>query len=85
MSSTADTFVVVFVCNSCQLVYFSRLKKFDPDNDDESLSNLETQCDDKDDLQLLHSSSLPVGSVEFMECGMNDIVKFCRTLLVAGA
>lgn len=80
MSSTADkptcgssrAFLVLFVCDSCQLVDFLRLKKFDPDNDDESLSNLETQCDDKDDLQLLHSSSLPAGSVEYMECGMND-------------
>uniref|UniRef100_A0A3B5MH07 Calcineurin-binding protein cabin-1 n=1 Tax=Xiphophorus couchianus TaxID=32473 RepID=A0A3B5MH07_9TELE len=34
----------------------SRLKKFDPDNDDESLGNLETQCDGKDDS--LHRNSL---------------------------
>lgn len=75
---------MLFVCDSCPLVYFFRLKKFDPDNDDESLSNLETQCDDKDDLQLLHSSSLPAGSVEYMESGMNNSVKFYRTPLVAG-
>lgn len=52
--------------------FFFRLKKFDPDNDDESLSNLETQCDEKDDLQLLHGSSLPTGSVDYMESGMNS-------------
>uniref|UniRef100_H3C9K0 Calcineurin-binding protein cabin-1 n=1 Tax=Tetraodon nigroviridis TaxID=99883 RepID=H3C9K0_TETNG len=54
----------------------SRLKKFDLDNDDESLSNLETQCDDKDDLQLLHSSSLPAGPVEYMECEQQDVHSF---------
>lgn len=71
------------VCDSGQLVYFSRLKKFDLDNDDESLSNLETQCDDKDDLQLLHSSSLPAGPVEYMECGMNDseVLQLCWLLV----
>lgn len=45
-----------------------RLKKFDPDNDDESLSNLETQCDRKEDMQPLHGSCLPV--VEYIESGM---------------
>ncbi|CAG02525.1 unnamed protein product, partial [Tetraodon nigroviridis] len=61
----------------------SRLKKFDLDNDDESLSNLETQCDDKDDLQLLHSSSLPAGPVEYMECGRNDseVLQLCWLLV----
>ncbi|XP_056890296.1 calcineurin-binding protein cabin-1 isoform X5 [Takifugu flavidus] len=54
----------------------SRLKKFDPDNDDESLSNLETQCDDKDDLQLLHGSSLPTGSVDYMESEQQDVHNF---------
>lgn len=47
-----------------------RLKKFDPDNDDESLSNMETQCDGKEDMQTLHGSCLPVDSVEYMESGM---------------
>lgn len=54
------------------LVYRSRLKKFDPDNDDESLSNLETQCDDKDELQLHRGSSPPTGSVEYMESGVKE-------------
>lgn len=47
----------------------SRLKKFDPD-DDESLSNLGTQCEGKEDIQPLHGSCLPVDSVEYMESGM---------------
>lgn len=59
-------------CDSLCADLFCRLKKFDPDNDDESLSNLETQCDDKDDLQLLHGSSLPTGSVDYMESGMSS-------------
>lgn len=68
MNSSVEAFLhlLLFVCD------FFRLKKFDPDNDDESLSNLETQCDDKDDLQLLHSSAAPTGPVEYMECGMKD-------------
>uniref|UniRef100_A0A673CJB0 Calcineurin-binding protein cabin-1 n=1 Tax=Sphaeramia orbicularis TaxID=375764 RepID=A0A673CJB0_9TELE len=37
----------------------SRLKKFDPD-DDESLSNLETQCDGKEDIHPLHGGCLDV-------------------------
>lgn len=70
------------------LIFFFRLKKFYPDNDDESLSNLETQCDDKDDLQLLHGSSLPTGSVDYMESGMNSC-EICEipqnaALLIAG-
>lgn len=64
------TFVVL--CDTFFFLLVFRLKKFDPDNDDESLSNLEPQCDDKDDLQLLHGSSLPAGSVEYMESGMKD-------------
>ncbi|XP_038560591.1 calcineurin-binding protein cabin-1 isoform X2 [Micropterus salmoides] len=54
----------------------SRLKKFDPDNDDESLSNLETQCDGKDNVQPLHGSCLPVDSVEFMESEQQDVHNF---------
>lgn len=47
-----------------------RLKNFDPDNDDESLSNLETQCDGKEELQPLHGAGLlPAGSLEYMESG----------------
>lgn len=46
-----------------------RLKKFDPDNDDESLSNLETHREGKEDNQPLHGSCLPVDSVKFMETG----------------
>lgn len=47
-----------------------RLKKFDPDNDDESLSNLEAQCDVKEEMQPLHGSCLPADSIENMESGM---------------
>ncbi|KAM9858179.1 calcineurin-binding protein cabin-1 [Aulostomus maculatus] len=54
----------------------SRLKKFDPDNDDESLSNLETQCDGKEDIQPLHGSCLPVDSVEYMESEQQDVHNF---------
>uniref|UniRef100_A0A669F7J6 Calcineurin-binding protein cabin-1 n=1 Tax=Oreochromis niloticus TaxID=8128 RepID=A0A669F7J6_ORENI len=54
----------------------SRLKKFDPDNDDESLSNLETQCDGKDDIQPLHGSCLPVDSVEYMKSEQQDVHNF---------
>lgn len=47
-----------------------RLKNFDPDNDDESLSNLETQCDGKEELQPLHEGALlPADSMEYMESG----------------
>lgn len=47
-----------------------RLKNFDPDNDDESLSNLETPCDGKEELQPLHGAGLlPAGSLEYMESG----------------
>lgn len=56
-----------------QLLCF-RLKKFDPDNDDESLSNLEPQCDGKEDMLPLHGSCLPVDSVEYMESGMCRVV-----------
>ncbi|XP_056232219.1 calcineurin-binding protein cabin-1 isoform X2 [Seriola aureovittata] len=54
----------------------SRLKKFDPDNDEESLSNLETQCDGKEDIQPLHGSCLPVDSVEYMESEQQDVHKY---------
>lgn len=47
----------------------SRLRKFDPD-DDESLSNMETQCEGKEDMQPLHGGCLPVDSFEYMKSGM---------------
>lgn len=47
----------------------SRLRKFDPD-DDESLSNLDAQCEAKEDIQPLHGNCLPVDSVEYMLSGM---------------
>lgn len=47
-----------------------RLKNFDPDNDDESLSNLEAQCDRKEEVQPLHGAELlPADSLEYMESG----------------
>uniref|UniRef100_A0A3Q3LVI3 Calcineurin-binding protein cabin-1 n=1 Tax=Labrus bergylta TaxID=56723 RepID=A0A3Q3LVI3_9LABR len=54
----------------------SRLRKFDPDNDEESLSNLETQCDRKEDLQPLHGSGVPVDSVVYMESEQTDVHNF---------
>ncbi|XP_028312506.1 calcineurin-binding protein cabin-1 isoform X2 [Gouania willdenowi] len=54
----------------------SRLRKFDPDNDDESMSNLETQCDGKEDVQTLNGSSLPLDSVENMESEQKDVHGF---------
>eukprot|EP00064_Thunnus_orientalis_P009324 superscaffoldBa00001176_g9347 len=54
----------------------SRLKKFDPDNDDESLSNLESQCNGKEDIQPLHGSCLPVDAVEYMESEQQDVHNF---------
>ncbi|KAM7416326.1 hypothetical protein PAMA_018408 [Pampus argenteus] len=54
----------------------SRLKKFDPDNDDESLSNLETQCNGKEDIKPLHGSCLPVDMVEYMESEQQDVHNF---------
>uniref|UniRef100_A0A8D3DRW8 Calcineurin-binding protein cabin-1 n=1 Tax=Scophthalmus maximus TaxID=52904 RepID=A0A8D3DRW8_SCOMX len=60
----------------------SRLKKFDPDNDDESLSNLETQCDGKEDIQPLHGSCFPVDSIEYMESGMQCIQQDVHNFLL---
>ncbi|KAM7018529.1 calcineurin-binding protein cabin-1 isoform 2-T3 [Tautogolabrus adspersus] len=54
----------------------SRLRKFDPDNDEESLSNLDTQCDRKEDLQPLHGSGVPVDSVVYMESEQTDVHNF---------
>uniref|UniRef100_A0A3B3UC71 Calcineurin-binding protein cabin-1 n=1 Tax=Poecilia latipinna TaxID=48699 RepID=A0A3B3UC71_9TELE len=60
----------------------SRLKKFDPDNDDESLGNLETQCDGKDDVQPVHC--LPADSVELMESEQQDVHSFLLNNLSNG-
>uniref|UniRef100_A0A3B3XNK7 Uncharacterized protein n=1 Tax=Poecilia mexicana TaxID=48701 RepID=A0A3B3XNK7_9TELE len=60
----------------------SRLKKFDPDNDDESLGNLETQCDGKDDVQPVHC--LPADSVELMESEQQDVHNFLLNNLSNG-
>nr|XP_046242643.1 calcineurin-binding protein cabin-1 isoform X5 [Scatophagus argus] len=62
----------------------SRLKKFDPDNDDESLSNLETQCDGKEDVQPLHGSCLPVDSVKYMESEQQDVHNFLLNNMANG-
>ncbi|KAM8760749.1 calcineurin-binding protein cabin-1 isoform 4-T4 [Acanthopagrus schlegelii] len=62
----------------------SRLKKFDPDNDDESLSNMETQCDGKEDMQTLHGSCLPVDSVEYMESERQDVHNFLLNNMTNG-
>uniref|UniRef100_A0A8C4HPE7 Calcineurin-binding protein cabin-1 n=1 Tax=Dicentrarchus labrax TaxID=13489 RepID=A0A8C4HPE7_DICLA len=62
----------------------SRLRKFDPDNDDESLSNLETQCDGKEDMQPLHGSCLPVDSVEYMESEQQDVHNFLLNNMTNG-
>uniref|UniRef100_A0A672HWT4 Calcineurin-binding protein cabin-1 n=1 Tax=Salarias fasciatus TaxID=181472 RepID=A0A672HWT4_SALFA len=62
----------------------SRLRKFDPDNDDESLSNLETQCEGKEDIQPLHGSCVPVDSVEFMESEQQDVHNFLLNNMTNG-
>ncbi|XP_029017692.1 calcineurin-binding protein cabin-1 isoform X2 [Betta splendens] len=61
----------------------SRLKKFDPD-DDESLSNLETPCEGKEDLQHLHGSCLPVDSVEYMASEQEDVHSFLLKSMTNG-
>ncbi|XP_069562778.1 calcineurin-binding protein cabin-1 isoform X2 [Brachyistius frenatus] len=61
----------------------SRLRKFDPDNDDESLSNLETQCAGKEDMQPLHGS-LPADSVEYMESEQQDVHNFLLNNMTNG-
>ncbi|KAM8886416.1 calcineurin-binding protein cabin-1 isoform 2-T2 [Spinachia spinachia] len=62
----------------------SRLKKFDPDNDDESLSNLDTQCDRKEDLQPLLGGCLPAESVEYMESEQQDVHNFLLNNMTNG-
>ncbi|TNN70702.1 Calcineurin-binding protein cabin-1 [Liparis tanakae] len=62
----------------------SRLKKFDPDDDDESLSNLDAQCDRKEDMQPLHGSCLPADSVEYMESEQQDVHNFLLNNMTNG-
>ncbi|RVE68552.1 hypothetical protein OJAV_G00092750 [Oryzias javanicus] len=63
----------------------SRLKKFDPDNDDESLSNLETRCDGREeDNQPVHGSCLPVESVVYMESEQQDVHNFLLNNMTNG-
>ncbi|XP_010874266.2 calcineurin-binding protein cabin-1 isoform X2 [Esox lucius] len=55
----------------------SRLKKFDLEDGDESLSNLEAQCEAKQDSKLLHGASgMPLESIEYMELEQQDVHKF---------
>lgn len=56
----------------------SRLKKFDPD-DDESLSNLEAQCDGKEDLQQAQGHS-----VEYMDSEKQDVHNFLLNCMSNG-
>ncbi|KAJ0068038.1 hypothetical protein NL108_015078 [Boleophthalmus pectinirostris] len=53
----------------------SRLKKFDPD-DDESLSNLDAQCNGKEDLQQIQSGCMQVDIIEYMETEKQDVRNF---------
>ncbi|KAM4576045.1 calcineurin-binding protein cabin-1 isoform 2-T2 [Odontesthes bonariensis] len=62
----------------------SRLKKFDPDNDDESLSNLETRCDGKEAIQPIHGSGMPLDSVEYMESEQKDVHNFLLSNMTNG-
>ncbi|XP_061907693.1 calcineurin-binding protein cabin-1 isoform X1 [Entelurus aequoreus] len=62
----------------------SRLRKFDPDNEDESLSNLEAECDGKEDMQPLHGSCLPLDAVEYMESEQQDVHKFLLRSMANG-
>lgn len=65
---------------SLSLVYPSRLRKFDPEDDDESLSNMETQSEAQADAQLLHGSAQPTELMEYMEFGRQPLkanVWFC--------
>ncbi|KAL0979452.1 hypothetical protein UPYG_G00185250 [Umbra pygmaea] len=55
----------------------SRLKKFDLEDGDESLSNLEAQCEVKQDSQLLHGTNgVPSQSIEHMELEQQDVHSF---------
>ncbi|CAL8249872.1 unnamed protein product, partial [Boreogadus saida] len=55
----------------------SRLRKFDPEDDDESLSNMETQSDAQADAQLLHGNGLSTADlIEYMESEQEDVHAF---------
>uniref|UniRef100_A0A3B4BMY8 Uncharacterized protein n=1 Tax=Periophthalmus magnuspinnatus TaxID=409849 RepID=A0A3B4BMY8_9GOBI len=60
----------------------SRLKKFDPD-DDESLSNLDAQCNGKEDLQQIQSGCVQVDTIEYMESGMQDVTQVVLTITMS--
>ncbi|XP_067377712.1 calcineurin-binding protein cabin-1 isoform X2 [Channa argus] len=62
----------------------SRLKKFVPDNDDESLSNPEMQCDGKEDIQPLRGSCVPLDSVEYMEAEQQNVHNFLLNNMTNG-
>ncbi|KAK7933908.1 hypothetical protein WMY93_004804 [Mugilogobius chulae] len=53
----------------------SRLKKFDPD-DDESLSNLDAQCNGKEELQQIQGGCMHVDTIEYMESEKQDVHNF---------
>ncbi|XP_072288589.1 calcineurin-binding protein cabin-1 [Eucyclogobius newberryi] len=53
----------------------SRLKKFDPD-DDESLSNLDAHCNGRDDLQQIQGGCMQVDTIEYMESEKKDVHNF---------
>uniref|UniRef100_A0A8C5C190 Calcineurin binding protein 1 n=1 Tax=Gadus morhua TaxID=8049 RepID=A0A8C5C190_GADMO len=63
----------------------SRLRKFDPEDDDESLSNMETQSDTQADAQLLHGSGLSTADlIEYMESEQDDVHKFLLSSMSNG-
>ncbi|XP_067083955.1 calcineurin-binding protein cabin-1 [Osmerus mordax] len=62
----------------------SRLKKFDPEDDDESLSNLEARCDVKQDSQFLNGSCTPLESIEYMESEQQDVHSFLLNNMTNG-
>ncbi|XP_059920768.1 calcineurin-binding protein cabin-1 [Gadus macrocephalus] len=63
----------------------SRLRKFDPEDDDESLSNMETQSDAQADAQLLHGNGLSTADlIEYMESEQEDVHKFLLSSMSNG-
>ncbi|XP_056132022.1 calcineurin-binding protein cabin-1 [Lampris incognitus] len=62
----------------------SRLKKFDPEDDDESLSHLDSRRDVKDDAQLLHGNCPPLHSIEYMESEQQDVHNFLVSNIANG-
>ncbi|KAM8866749.1 calcineurin-binding protein cabin-1 isoform 1-T1 [Synchiropus picturatus] len=61
----------------------SRLRKFDPDEDDESLSNLEPLCDGKENVESPNGSCMP-DSVESMEAEQQEVHNFILSNLNNG-